>query len=150
MRVPLAVIGIVLVSALPSLAQEPTGDLKALQGAWTGMVGPNKDFPITLTFEKSSVTISLTTPEGEEVTIKGEIKLDESKTPRQLDWINFTLPDGTKPETNLAIYEIKGDEFKVCSGGPGQDRPTEFKDDPNGMPNLVVFTRKKASQSQSQ
>jgi uncharacterized protein (TIGR03067 family) len=138
------------IHAYGQASDELKGDLKAVQGTWTAMVGPNKDIPIVMTIEKSGVSIQLTTPEGQELTLKGEITLDESKSPKQWDWKNFTLPDGTTTPPNLAIYELKGDELTLCSGGPEKDRPTEFKDDPSGMPNVVKFARKKAEEKKAE
>ncbi len=134
----------ILLVPMAALAQDaPTGDLKSIQGAWTAMVGPNKDFPVEFAIDGAKVSIKWKTPEGQEGLMKGEIKLDESKSPKQWDWLNFELLDGTSVKSNLAIYKLDGDKLSICSGGPEKDRPTEFKDDPSGMPNLVEFTRKK-------
>ena len=50
--------------------------------------------------------------------------MDASKTPHTFDAV---IGDGEeKGKTVHAIYEIKGDELKVCHGKPDTDRPTEL------------------------
>jgi uncharacterized protein (TIGR03067 family) len=117
------------------------GDLPKLQGTWKAMVGPNKDIPLTMVIKDKAVTLSFTTPQGDERSLKGEIKLDESKSPKQWDWVNFQGPDNAQARLNQAIYKIDKDELTICSGGPGKDRPTEFKAGDMGPPNLVIFQR---------
>lgn len=122
----------------------PEGDLGKIQGKWKAMVGPEKNIPITLEIKGQKITASFTTPEGEDRTLKGELKLDEKASPRQIDWVKFEKPDGGEFESNPGIYKLDGDELTVCNGGPGGDRPSEFKDGDGGPPNLIVFKRVKA------
>jgi uncharacterized protein (TIGR03067 family) len=124
--------------------EEIKGDLARLQGEWTAKAGPEKNIPVTLTVKGRSVTLNFTTPQGEERTLKGEIVLNEAAKPKAIDWVKFTRPDGEEVPPNLGIYTLEGDEFTVCSGGPNNERPTEFKAGEGGPPQLVVFTRKGA------
>jgi uncharacterized protein (TIGR03067 family) len=121
----------------------PSGDLARLQGVWTAMVGPERQIPITLEVQKQKVTITGKRPNGEDVTLKGELKLDEKASPRTVDWVKFVGPQGNEAPENLGIYKLDDDTFTVCSGGPGNGRPTEFKKGDDGPPQLVTFTRKK-------
>jgi uncharacterized protein (TIGR03067 family) len=130
-------------AAAPADDKDAKSDLDKLQGKWKAMVGPNKDIPFTLVVKDKTASVTITTPDGQERSFKGEVKLDEKKSPKQIDWVKFTRPDGTEAEANLGIYELKGDEFKVCNGGPGNSRPTEFKAGEMGPPNLILFTRAK-------
>jgi uncharacterized protein (TIGR03067 family) len=68
-------------------------------------------------------------------------KLDAAKKPKALD---ITALDGpNKGKTLLAIYELKGEELKLClPNHDNQDRPTEFKS-PEGS-SLAVFVLKRA------
>ena len=118
------------------------GDLGKIQGKWSAMIGPNKDIPLTVEFKGNAAIIAVTIS-GEEKTLKAEIKLDESKSPKLWDWTKFEGPDGQKIEDNLGIYKLDGDKLTLCSGGPGNDRPTEFKAGDNSPPNLVELTRVK-------
>lgn len=122
----------------------PKGDLADLQGAWTGTVGPNKEIPITLTVKNKAVTFAITAPDGTEHELKGEVVIDDQAKPHKtVDWVKFNRPDGEGAPANLGIYTLKGDTFTVCNGGPGNERPTEFKAGEGGPPNLIVLTKKK-------
>ncbi len=123
-------------------ADAPKDDLAKLQGKWSATVGPNKDIPIVFEIKDRTVTL-IVTIEGEDRTITGELKIDETKSPKHLDWLKFTTPDGQELDDNLAIYKIDGDELTTCSGGPGNERPTEFKEGEGGPPNLTVLKRVK-------
>jgi uncharacterized protein (TIGR03067 family) len=76
---------------------------------------------------------------GNRVVVRGIRKLDPSRTPRALD---DTHTEGTfKGKTYLGIYELNGDTFKTCNGGPGQDRPKSFATKPRSGLLLVVYKR---------
>jgi uncharacterized protein (TIGR03067 family) len=141
-----AACGLLLVVALPARPDDEAlkGDLGKLQGNWTGMSGPEKNVAIVLVLKGRSVTINVTRPDGgQAVAHKGEIRIDEKTTPKQWDWTKFTRPDGTEEPDRLAIYELDGDTLKLCVGGPGNARPSEFQQGENGPPNLVTLTRVK-------
>ena len=124
---------------------EIKGDLAKLQGSWTGDVGPEKNVPVTLVFKESTVSLIITF-NGEDRTFKGEVKLDEAAKPQKtIDWINFKGVNGDDTPPNLGIYKIDADKFTVCSGGPGNPRPTEYKGSDEGPPNLTTFTKKPAA-----
>jgi uncharacterized protein (TIGR03067 family) len=60
-----------------------------------------------------------------EVLVKGMFTIDPSKSPKTVD-ITFTEGDN-KDMKMLGIYEIDGDNQKVCYAPPGQkERPKEF------------------------
>jgi uncharacterized protein (TIGR03067 family) len=132
-----------IVTAEPALADEPTGDLAKLQGSWSAKVGPDKNVPITLTVKDNKIELKVTRPDGEEIKLTGQIKLDEKASPKASDWIEFTGPDGQELGDNKAIYKLEGDTWTTCSGGPGNDRPTKFEAGEDGPPNLTVWTRVK-------
>lgn len=126
------------------VAAEPAdkGDLSKLKGTWKTLAGPNHDLPVTLKIDGNTATASFKTPEGEELTIKGEVKINDAATPKTIDFVHFKRPNGDDAEDSLGIYELKGDELKVCNGGPGKDRPTEFKEGDEGeTPHILVFNR---------
>jgi uncharacterized protein (TIGR03067 family) len=124
-------------------AGDLTGDQAKLQGRWSAKVGPEKNISIVLTIQGSSATLVIGAPNGQRES-KGEIKIDETAKPQKtLDWVNFTNASGqTAPAPNLAIYKLAGDNLTICSGGLGNERPTEFKAGPeNKNPSLIVLTR---------
>jgi uncharacterized protein (TIGR03067 family) len=54
----------------------------------------------------------------------GTIKLDETKTPKEMDAIS------TEKEVMLGIYAVEEDGYKVCFAPVGKPRPTEFTSTP--------------------
>jgi uncharacterized protein (TIGR03067 family) len=108
------------------------------------MVGRDRNIPLVLVIKGTDVVVTVTRPDdGQEIEIKGQIRIDETKTPKQWDWIKFTGPMGQDMPDNLAIYELAGDTLKFCNGGPGNPRPTEFKAGEDGPPSLLTITRVK-------
>ncbi len=121
---------------------ELKGDLAKFQGSWTSALGPEKNVPITVTIKENTVSLVITL-QGEDRTMKGEVKLDAAAKPfKTLDWVNFKGPNGEDFPVNLGIYKFDGDKLTVCSGGPGNARPTEFKDGEQGGQSLATFTKK--------
>jgi uncharacterized protein (TIGR03067 family) len=127
----------------PAADDAPSGDLAKLQGKWKGTVGPNQDIPLVMELKGKAVTLALTIPQGQDLELKGQVKLDDKAKPKTWDWIKFTRPDGEDAPDNLALYELDGDTLKICSGGPGNARPTEFKAGDGGPPQIVTLTRVK-------
>jgi uncharacterized protein (TIGR03067 family) len=72
---------------------------------------------------------------------EGTIKIDPAAKPKAVD-ITYTrglLKGWTVP----AIYELDGDNLKVCFAWQTKDRPTEFAGDPDGKAILVIYKRDK-------
>ena len=139
-----------LVLAVPlagfARAEDPplAGDVAKLQGTWTTMIGPEKNVPLKVEIEKTSLTLRFTNRQGDEITMKGEFKLDEKASPRTIDFIHFKRPNGETAEPNLGIYKFDGETWVVCNGGPGNARPKEFKNSEDGPPRVLEFRRAKA------
>ena len=74
-----------------------------------------------------------------DMTSAAAIKVDATKTPRTLD---VTPEDGPeKGKTVPCIYEIKGDELRVCTAEAGTGRPTEFSAKEGSGWTLLTFKR---------
>ena len=72
----------------------------------------------------------------------GTFTVDASKTPAQMDIRPESGPDeGVKLP---AIYEFKGQQFRVCYGRPGGDRPTSFSASSDSGQTLITYDKKKA------
>jgi uncharacterized protein (TIGR03067 family) len=144
---PVAV-AIILAFVAPAGADDksaaPTGDLAKFQGKWKTKMGRDKQIDVAITIKDKSVTANGTGQDGQSFEIKGEIKLDENAKPHKtVDWVKFTRPNGDDMPDNLGIYTFEGeDSIKICNGGPGKDRPTEFKADDEGH-GLIVLKRDK-------
>lgn len=142
MRTLLAALVLVSISA-PAFADDLKGDLAKIQGKWSGKVGPEKNIPIVLEVKDKALALTITY-EGQERTLTGEVALDETKSPKQWTSSKFKTPGGDDVPENKAIYKFDGDDTLIlCSGGPGNDRPNEFKAGEGGPPMLTTFTRVK-------
>ncbi len=126
----------------PAKTDAAKGDLAKLQGKWMAMVGPEKNIPIVVVIKDKTMTLSVTY-QGQERSFSGEVKLDETKTPKEWTSSKFKGEGGEDMPDNLSIYKIDGDTLTLCSGGPGGDRPTKFAAGEGGPPNLTDFKRVK-------
>jgi len=75
------------------------------------------------------------------VTYEGKIKIDPAKTPRTLDLIFTDGPE--KGRTSLGIYDLTGDDLKICLSLAGSTRPTEFVSKPGSGFAFEVLKREK-------
>lgn len=138
-----AALALGLMSAPHASAEDtPAGDLGKLQGKWTATVGPQKQFAITMTVKGAKVRAELTV-QGEDLAVEGEFKLDDKASPKTVDWVKFKNPQGEDVPDNKGIYRFSDDgaTWTVCNGGPGNDRPSEFKAGDQGAPNLIEFKK---------
>jgi uncharacterized protein (TIGR03067 family) len=118
-------------------------DLDKLQGTWN---------IITLEMDGQSMS-----PGGSQIVIKGSrfttkamgaeyggsLKVDESKKPKTFD-LKFTSgPE--KGNTSLGIYELEGDEWRICLTVTGKKRPTRFAAAPGSGVALETLTRETAA-----
>src|SRR5262245_22049248 len=134
---------VVLAGAVAPQKDDVQGDLAKLQGKWRASSGPEGVITLTMEIDGKTLLLTYTPPFGEERTYKGEIQLDESATPRGMNWIKMTAEGKSLPDTR-AIYELDGESLKVSSNGPDKDRPTEFaKAENDGPPRTLVFRRLK-------
>jgi len=105
---------------------EPKTDLERLQGTWyldsamkDGNVLP-KDKAIDTSIVFKGNTFRFPGSAEYATSKEGTIKLDETKTPKQMDAIS------TGNEVMLGIYAIDANGYKVCFAPPGKPRPTDF------------------------
>jgi uncharacterized protein (TIGR03067 family) len=120
-------------------------DLGRLQGRWTARAGARKEIQVTLTIQGRRVDAAISAPKGIRLQVQGELKLDETTSPRMLDWINFTSADQQEFPQIPGIYKLDGDKFTVCNGGMNGSRPTEFKPGDGVLAEVVVFQRERVA-----
>ena len=72
---------------------------------------------------------------------EGTTRRDPDKSPKTLDISGKKGPNEGK--TFLCIYELKGDELRVCYDLSGKSRPTEFATKPKTELFLVTYRRVK-------
>ncbi len=119
-------------------------DHKKQQGKWmltsavmNGTEIPKDQVKGELVFKGNKY--SYTTGEGE--TGGGTFKLDTSKKPEAMDAVPSEGP--AKGETVQVIYELDGDNLKICMASPGTKRPKEFKADADSNQWLLTYKRAK-------
>lgn len=122
-------------------------DLDLLRGTWV-LVSAERDGKklAEAEVEKTRITFDqgrFTFPDasGIDTNRKGTIEIDPGKTPKQMDSTRTT--DGATGEVSLGIYELAGDDYKVCFAPPGKARPAAFVSGPATGVILQVWKRQK-------
>jgi uncharacterized protein (TIGR03067 family) len=80
---------------------------------------------------------------GMDADYAGTLELNPSKRPRQIDMKFDAGPE--KGNTNLGIYEIDGDTWKLCLATRGKVRPCKFATTPGSGFALETLTRGEAA-----
>jgi uncharacterized protein (TIGR03067 family) len=133
-------------------APTPKTDLDRLQGTWNlvSAMQDGKALPedkvkqTTIVFKGDTFRFP---GSAEYATSKaGTIKLDESKTPKEMDAIS------TDKEVMLGIYTLQENGYKVCFAPAGKPRPTEFTSTPGRgrfmeLPMLSLYQEFRLSKS---
>jgi uncharacterized protein (TIGR03067 family) len=129
-----------------ALAPRPAAgaDKDDLQGVWVatsievnGKPAPAGEVKHTrFTFKGDKLLIRGAKDDGREVECACKIGAD--KMPKQIDIV-------AKDKTLAGIYEVKGDELKVCfeNGGKPENRPKKFATNREEELVLIVFKRQK-------
>jgi uncharacterized protein (TIGR03067 family) len=125
-------------------ASQEKDDATAIQGTWEAVAG---ELGSVKQPEDSLIIHQLTLKDGKydrknsPTPDKGNYKLDPGKKPRAID---LTTTEGPgKGVTVLAIYELKGDELRICYDLQDETRPTEFKTKKGTLLHLVSYKRGK-------
>jgi uncharacterized protein (TIGR03067 family) len=133
----------VLVLAAPAPAEDKK-DAERLQGEWTavsfrrGTIAEPGDDDV----KKFKVVIK------DDLMTINDGKRDEKLTIRlgptkKLKEIDLTPQDKGAEAKVLGIYELNGDDLKICFTKAGGARPTKFAWDPDAGQTLIVFKRQK-------
>ena len=140
-------IAFMLLSVYPALSLadsesiSPDSDLSRLQGKWMAQAGLRRQLRVSLDIQGRRVAALVSTPHGLNLRAEGELKIDESVSPRTVDWIKFNGPDQQELPSILGIYKLDRDTFVVCTGGFNGDRPSEFKPGEGVLTEVVTFRR---------
>jgi uncharacterized protein (TIGR03067 family) len=130
---------VTLVSLLPPGDSE--GDLARLQGRWRATVGAKSRTTVVLEIKGRTVSATIAPARGLKVRASGELRLDETASPKALDWVKLTTRDGQEVPDLAAIYRLDGDRLVLRSGGFNDPRPTEFKAGPGLWDSVLIFER---------
>jgi uncharacterized protein (TIGR03067 family) len=114
---------------------EPQTDKEKLQGTWvlTSTVADGDDFSAERIKDGYQAVIQgdkFTTKSRTEEPRTAVVRFDPTSRPKGFDTI-----------TSLGIYELNGDELKICFGG--SKRPTEFSSKAGSKTLLLTFKRAK-------
>ncbi len=139
--------GLSVVLLLPALLRAddaPKIQDKDLEGDWSAVsaMRGGENFPppegkMVFTFKGDALT-----QQSNAGAFTSKFAADPSKMPKTID---ITTNEGPlKDKAILAIYEIKGDELRICMAYPGKkDRPTEFAAKPGTDWTLAMYKRVK-------
>jgi uncharacterized protein (TIGR03067 family) len=120
-------------------------DLGRLQGRWTARAGAHREFRVVLAIQGRRANATIKTPQGISFEVQGQVRLDETTSPRSLDWVNFSGADQQEFPQIPAIYKLDRDTFTLCNGGMNGTRPKEFKPGDGALADVVVFERERSS-----
>lgn len=143
---PLIALAVTSLVILLDCGCEAAEDSQTIQGVWIAqsMEADGKPAP------PEAVKKVRFTFKGDKLLVRGNFsddredectyKLDPKQSPKHLQ---FTPPKEEKPV--LAIYEIKGDELKICTRNPSSPdgRPTGFTTKAGSGLALIVFKKQK-------
>jgi uncharacterized protein (TIGR03067 family) len=131
-------------ASAPLAGRSADADKDDLQGVWVAHSMEVNGEParaeqikkVRFTFQGKKLLVRGAKDDGREE--EGSFEVDRSKSPRRLD-----VTVGRK--TMAGIYEVKGDELKVCfeTGGDARNRPTRFATNKEEELLLIVFRKKK-------
>jgi uncharacterized protein (TIGR03067 family) len=105
-----------------------SSDLARFQGQWVvtfyeeAGVSLSRDITKDWQFTISGDSMKSTYTDGS--MMSGRIRLDTSKSPREVDLIWKEGDSAEKPV--LGIYEFEGDKLKICIGSKPESRPSRF------------------------
>jgi uncharacterized protein (TIGR03067 family) len=121
-------------------------ETEKLQGTWVTQkmefngedVG--EKFKLSFVFKGDDVTVE-GNDEVKKEYAKLKFKLDPSTTPRCVD---ITITAGTQKDAVIeGIYELKGDELRICAKIGGKERPAKFESPAGETMVLMTLKREK-------
>jgi uncharacterized protein (TIGR03067 family) len=143
-KVILSSVGTILLVSLLSAAPAPKDtDQEMIQGTWklesveSGgqvYVEQYKDWTFNIKDDKLIIKI------GDKVAKEYAIKIDPDKKPKTVDLIREI---GGQTLTELGIYELDGDTWKMCNDEAGIMRPTEYGTKEGTRLEVIVMKRVK-------
>ena len=135
----------VLICSSLLLAEGGKSDAEAIQGKWnvvsavySGKAAKNEEN------EKDGLgfwTINKTQIVYSEKSL-ADYMLNTAKKPKEIDATHPAAANQTA-ETLLGIYELEGDQLRICIARSGSPRPTKFESAAESKTNLIVLKRVK-------
>jgi uncharacterized protein (TIGR03067 family) len=134
---------------------KPMDDLTALQGNWKPLQCDHEGVPqmqpeqmkqVTVVFDKNEYFLYFKDKDRDgkpKVLLLAllSVSLDPATSPKS---INFEFKDGPlKGQKRHGIYELTGNQLKMCYGPADKPKPTEFKSPANSGYFLEIWARQK-------
>ena len=141
----LSIVCLLFVSLIGAAARgDAIPDTQAMEGTWkpitAELAGQPWPMQILDTMKLIIKDDKYTVWVGEQ-SDEGTVERNPGKSPKTMDIKGTKGPN--KGKTFLTIYELKGDELKVCYDLSGKARPTEFATKPDTQLFLVTYRRAK-------
>jgi uncharacterized protein (TIGR03067 family) len=149
------VLGVVAAGTATGADPKPVDDLAALQGNWKPLQCEYEGSPqmkaevmkqVTVVFDKNEYFLYFKDKDrnGQPKALLLAlltVSLDPTTSPKT---ISFEFKDGTyKGQKRHGIYELAGNQLKLCYGPSDKPRPTEFKSPANSGLFLETWARQK-------
>jgi uncharacterized protein (TIGR03067 family) len=130
--------------AAESAKDDAKDELKKFEGTWvmvSGEEGGQKLPDDVIKSAKLTIMGDKHTVKAGKNTLVGTHAVNPTKKPKTIDSTDTEGP--FKNSTILGIYEVNGDQFKVCFAKPGDERPKEFSTKIGTGSMLHVWKREK-------
>jgi uncharacterized protein (TIGR03067 family) len=119
-------------------------DLEMLQGDWAAisMIQDGQQLPVddAQGFFRTITGNRYTVFRYEKTLAKWTFTIDATKKPRTID---SRREGNDKGVPSLGIYDLDAGKLKLCTAGPGKDRPTAFDSKPGSGQTYSVWEREK-------
>ena len=142
----LVLCGLLVTAPQPAKNPKQLDDVVGLQGVWefTSLeIDGNKMPQQMLLGSKIEVDGNKFTTKTGATAYKGTFKIDTAQKPKTID---LTFTEGPeKGNTSLGIYELEGDQWKICLTIGAKERPKEFATKVDSGLALETLQRKKAA-----
>jgi uncharacterized protein (TIGR03067 family) len=116
-------------------------ELKKMEGTWLLVSGESNGEQMPAEMVKTIKAVvkgdKLSIHFGDNMVFEGTMSVDPTKKPKTMDTVS-----GKDNMKGVAIYELDGDNFKICVGNKGE-RPKEFTGKKGSDCALYVYKREK-------